>query len=238
MTVSNIQILPLSLTLIGVAILCSLGLWQLDRLQWKQAMLEQIEQEYTKPDETLLIEASELDGVFAYKRARLVGEWDYQNQIHLGPRTYNHQIGYHIITPFNVLGGRTLLINRGWVPLDWPVAQDSAQGLSPAFVIGLIKKPPRPNAFTAANDAEKNQWVHLDVQDIAAAKSLTHEPYDYIMRLEHEVPAENVQAWAKPIAQATKPMLNNNHQQYAWFWFTMAGILIVIYGLRFHYKKN
>ncbi len=233
------HMLPLILTLIGIIILCALGTWQLQRLAWKTNILDSIDAQYdSRAQEDLLIEPSVLESNFDFKRALLVGKWVYENQIQLGPRTHDGQIGYFIITPFDLIDGGILIVNRGWVPLDWPIEQDSAQMNNAAFITGLIKRPPRPNMFTAKNSPEKNQWVHLDVKDIQNAFTLESPVYDYVMLLESELPDENTNPWPKPIAKASKPRLNNNHLQYALFWFTMAGILAVIYVLRFHVKPR
>lgn len=234
----SIQVMPLIITAFGVALLCYLGVWQLQRLSWKENILAQIDAQYQqRSNEDLLIDPSVLEQDFKYKRALLVGQWDYKNQIPLGPRTHNGKIGYHIITPFEVIDGGILLVNRGWVSQDWPLEMDSAQIPLPAFITGLIQRPPKPNMFTANNSPEKNQWVHLDIEDIKAAHSLEEPVYQYVMLLESELPEGNINDWPPPIVKATKPHLNNNHMQYAIFWFVMAGALIVIYVLRFHYKK-
>jgi cytochrome oxidase assembly protein ShyY1 len=41
-----------------------------------------------------------------------------------------------------------------------------------------------------------------------------------------------------PVAAATKPELPNDHLQYAIFWFTMAGVLFIIYCVRFLKKDR
>lgn len=233
----KIQILPLALTLCGIAVLCTLGTWQLQRLAWKEGVLSKIEAEYKKSREDLIIDPAFLNENFEYKRALIAGTWHYDKQIAITPRTHDGKVGHHIITPLSVIGGGTLLVNRGWVALDWPFDKDTAQDKASAFVTGLIKRPPRPNAFTPDNNLEKDKWYHLVLSDVVKAKDLQSPVYEYVMLLETELP-EAQQSWASPIAKANKPRLNNNHIQYAIFWFTMAGILLVIYVLRFHGSKR
>ncbi len=52
-----------------------------------------------------------------YTRVSVSGVYDAEHQFLLDNITHNGQAGYEVLTPFRLLDGRTLLVNRGWLPL-------------------------------------------------------------------------------------------------------------------------
>ena len=53
---------------------------------------------------------------YAYRKVYLTGEFDHANEILLGPRTRDGQLGFHVITPLvRGEGQDTILVNRGFV---------------------------------------------------------------------------------------------------------------------------
>jgi surfeit locus 1 family protein len=226
---------PTLSALAGILILCFLGYWQLQRLEWKTAMIDALDAEYAKDAAQLVLSPSEIEGNYNFKRGTLRGAYDFDKQITVGPRVYKNLPGRHVITPFKLEDGTTILVNRGWVPNEWrsdtelPEARAAAQTGS---VTGLLRNAQKPNPFTPDNDLLKGEWYYANPAQIAEVKSIKRM-HDKIIYLEGSETESNY-----PIAQATKPILPNDHLQYAIFWFTMAGVLFVIYCLRFLKKDK
>lgn len=130
---------------LGLMPIVCLGLagWQVQRLRWKLDMIDQLDAKLNKDTvrlparieyaSTLPIPLSPHFSHFpfsqpisfhspaaipeyAYRKVYLTGEFDHANEILLGPRTRDGQLGFHVITPLvRGEGQDTILVNRGFV---------------------------------------------------------------------------------------------------------------------------
>ena len=218
----------LLLALLGVAILCGLGTWQLQRLQWKNEILAKLETAYAEQDAQPL--DTENFGPRDFRYGRVSGIFRTDKALLLGPRTRNGKIGNDLLVPFD-LGNTTIIVNMGWA--DGTLASQPIHHLNgrQVWFEGLARAPDW-NAFTPENDPARNVWYRADTQAIANAKNLGSTlPFIlYAERASHKFDA------AFPNNERWQP--NNNHAQYAMFWFSMAGILIVVFALRFIFIKH
>lgn len=216
------------LMLLGVAILCSLGTWQLHRLEWKTDLLQKLDAEYEKDAAATILSSADLKDDFLFKRGTLRGTLNYDKEVRVGPRVFEHITGYHIVTPLLLEDGTTLLVNRGWVSDAW---RDEREGTEAISVTGLLREPV-DNSFAPPNDPVKGRWYNIAPDEIAAAKGLNNIS-PYVLYVENNDPRVPY-----PIAAATKPDFPNSHLQYALFWFFMAGTLVTVYALRFLRKQK
>ena len=235
MSKNNNRRLPFWATLLtatGMVILCGLGTWQLQRLEWKENLLAQLETASTQPPVTgAVLVGNAPGGDLAYRPAAIYGLYDNANAFLVGPRTREGEVGYHLLTPLQIAEDdgphATLLVNRGWVlamPADKPAGFMTVRG--------LLRPQERANAFVPPNDPQKNEWFSVDLKQLAAEKKLQNL-LPYILYAEGEEPADPVMSVGAAYHPPGGPSLPNNHKQYAFFWFAMAGILAVIYALRF-----
>lgn len=211
-----------ALTVAGVSVLCTLGTWQLQRLEWKEGLLTKI----NAHDDGALsaLSVSDLTPENEFLKGRLNGRYLFDKEITLQPRTHDGKPGIHVITPFVLENANTILINRGWVPLDTQWSQDPQNTLDV-----ILRVPKRPNKFVPNNTPEQGEWYALDVEQIAKAKALN----DPLVVIGNLLPDQNVDQQQLPDPSALTINLNNNHLQYAIFWYTMALTMITIYVLRF-----
>ncbi len=227
-TASKIPFWATALTLLGVIILCTLGTWQIQRLHWKEKLLTQIDALYESPAATNPVTRETLNDAASrgddFLRGTIRGHYLPEKSFRTGPRILDDKQGSHLYTPFVLQDGGTVLVNRGWMPNDnaAPIPTPSGTINAP----GLFRKPDAANHFTPPDDLSANIFYHIDPAKIGAAKNLDH-PAPYILYLERDDDG------TLPRAISAKPSLNNNHKSYALFWFTMAGVLVVIYALRF-----
>ena len=217
-------------TLVSVAILCGLGIWQVQRLQTKERIINRIEAEFRKdPMETelapgVLLQA-QMHGAF-YVRGFIEGIYLHDKEILVGPRTREGKPGYHIYTPFeSYMSDDTILVNRGWIPYGLPSARISRPDRS-IIITGTATKPKPPNSFTPENNIADDEWFYVDPQQVAKAKNLK-AVMPFILYADSHNPGH----W--PVAVSAGFNADHNHLQYALTWFSMALVLIVIYYLRF-----
>jgi surfeit locus 1 family protein len=108
---------PSLVTLLLLAVLMSLGFWQLDRAEQKRALLAGYS---TDRDSTVIQLEPGLGSYrdFNYKLASAAGRYDAPRQFLLDNRTHNGRVGYHVLTPFMLRdSGAAVLVNRGWIEI-------------------------------------------------------------------------------------------------------------------------
>lgn len=220
------------LTILGVAILCVLGNWQLQRLQWKTDILDTIEVEYAIDASGVPLPSALFSTEIDFKRGYIIGTYAHEKEILLQARMYEGEVGYHLLTPMRISGEAEVfvLVNRGWVPLDWSGLGDvdARRPAGDIKITGMLRPVPRVSTFVPDNDPKKSMWFRIDLEQIAREKG--NAPLAMNMFYVEE---EVVQDARYPIASAMRISPKNNHAQYAFFWFAMAVAMVVIYTLRF-----
>ncbi len=210
-------------TVLCVVILCALGTWQLYRLAWKTDLLARIAIAQARP--SVLVEPAKLDETWDFHHGMVEGQYDHTHTIAIVPRTYNGVMGAHLLTPLKLSDGRTIIVNRGWVPEGKVVPLEKKRGT--VQVRGVFRIPEEPNMFVPFNHPEKGAWYRIDLSDLARYLK-TDALVPVLLYAEVESGAGRY-----PVAQAIVPHIPNNHLQYALFWFSMAVVLVGVYIARF-----
>lgn len=223
--IRKFPLLATILMLIGVSILCALGTWQVKRLAWKEGIVADLSAAYSAGDAAPLPVSALQAGDPSFAYGQVSGRLLFDKALLLGPRVLEKQVGNSLILPFALEDGGSVLVNMGWT--DNTLAQ-LALPYAPAHVTitGLARKP-YWNSFTPENNPAQEAWYRPDITQIADAKDLS-APLPYILY------AEAIDGFIFdnfPRNERWAPV--NNHAHYAVFWFSMAGILIGIYVLRF-----
>lgn len=220
-------------TIFGMAILCALGFWQVQRLHWKTELLRTLDAEAAKDPATIRLGFSDLTPERNFHCGTIYGHYLNDREIALEPRTRDGAPGYHILTPFALEEDGIVLVNRGWVPLDKKDASARPESLisGNTWVSGTIRTPERANPFVPDNVPEKEQWFRVDLAQIAAARHL--EKLAPVLLYANTTP-EEVLYPAKDVLNIRPP---NDHLSYALFWFAMAGVLGAIYVMRFFVNR-
>jgi surfeit locus 1 family protein len=102
------------LTLAGIVLFADLGRWQWHRAQQKQALADSYRAGGQALSELGAGATAELP---RYAQVRLQGNYDGEHQFLLDNLSHDGLPGFQVLTPLRLTDGRTLLINRGWVPL-------------------------------------------------------------------------------------------------------------------------
>lgn len=102
------------------ALFVFLGLWQLGRLDERQnenAVLSERFEEDPAALVGLLPQIGDDPSEIEYRRTRVVGVYDPENEVLIRSQVYLGSAGFHVITPLVLDDGDAVLVNRGWVPL-------------------------------------------------------------------------------------------------------------------------
>lgn len=212
----------------GVIILLSLSYWQVQRLQWKNDIIDRLTVEHQKDPQK---NEFSFDTLLSFENEKLpirfgqvTGNFVYDKEILVGPKPYDGKIGYHVITPLKVEHNGFVFVNRGWVEEGKKETIKNKQPQSQITVSGIFRKPDW-NRFTPDNSPANNIWTKLDIEQIAQKKQIT--PIVPVMLY-----ASNISVNFDPIIlQDQKWYPRNKHLQYAIFWATMALALIIVFGI-------
>jgi surfeit locus 1 family protein len=220
---------PTVFTIPALLVLLGLGTWQLDRLAWKTDLIAGIQSRIgaaPAPLDEVLAEAGDDLADVQYRRVSLTGAFRHDAEMYLAARSMNGNPGYHVVTPFEIAGGRAVLVDRGWVPLDKkdPASRAEGQGAGPVTLDGVIRVPrPAKSWLQPDNEPQNNMWFWVDLPAMAAHAGATGAAPVYIEAGPAETPG------GFPIGGQTRVNLPNDHLQYAITWYALAVILAVIY---------
>lgn len=218
-------------TLAGLAVLIGLGLWQLNRLAWKEGLIAQIEArakaEPITLDEAIALVEEERDP--SYYRVHVEGRFHHPRELYLYALSLDGQPGWRVITPLQTVDGDVVLVDRGFVPdsLRDPSSRALGQFQEVVTVTGLVRMPERPGVFTPENEPRANRWFWRDLLGMTRSMfpSATTVVAPFFLEAEDsDVPG----GW--PEGGQTRLTLPNNHLQYALTWFALALVLAVAYG--------
>ncbi|TDL76295.1 SURF1 family protein [Palleronia sediminis] len=198
----------IALGLGGLAILLSLGVWQLQRLAWKTEMLDRIETRIAGPAEPLPVDPD--PEAMRFRPVAVEGSIA-GAPLHVLTSTAETGPGYRVIAPFETTTGRAVMVDLGVIPT---AAKDAAPDTGPLRIEGNLHWPRESDGFTPPPEAERNIWYARDVPMMAEA--LGTEPILVVARgVEPPLPGILLQ----PVGTAA---IANDHLQYAITWFTIA----------------
>lgn len=222
--------LPLKETImtgVCVAILGTLGTWQVQRMHWKDAIIADLEASYTRGAHEKLTQAT-LDVVerdehgFAY--GTLQGHLLKDKAILLGPRVNEGRSGYNLLIPLETKD-KVLIVDTGWVSDLWNDTLEDRLGAMPQDVTvrGLARKPDF-SSMTSKNSPENNLWFSTNTGEIATAKEIENISAAVLYADHIDPPLQDV------LPHEEKWLPRNKHLQYAIFWYAMGLVMLGVYG--------
>lgn len=226
--------------LAALAILLSLGTWQVERLQWKEKLLADIAERRVAPPVTLgEIEAMAARGEdIEYRPVTVTGVFANNRERHFFA-TWRGQTGYYVYTPLQLADGRFLFVNRGFVPYEAkePEMRKQGQLTGEQTVTGLARArlAEKPSAIVPENDLAKNIFYWKDLDAMAASTGIAADRLVPFFIDAGDAPNPK----GLPIGAVTQFDLPNNHLQYALTWYGLAAALVgVMLYARFRRKGD
>lgn len=208
------MIFPILFGVVGCAVLISLGVWQVQRMEWKAALLAEINEKIGADPVALMAVPDALtdkyrpvfvEGSFTGKFVEVLA-----GQVGTSP-------GVEIIEAFETNEGRRILIDRGFLlESDRTVPRPAHSGR----VVGDLHWPMEADSYTPPPDPKTGLWFARDVP--AMARSLNTEATFIVAR--------------EPTGDAITPVpvdtssIPNDHWGYAITWFLLAVVWAVMTG--------
>ncbi|MGE3290593.1 MAG: SURF1 family protein [Geminicoccaceae bacterium] len=216
---------PTVATLAGLALLLSLGTWQLQRLEWKRGLIGHAQAQLAAAP--LPLPETGLE-TLDFRRVSLKGTYLHDAAFAFGFTAEDGAPGSRLITPFRLDDGRVVLVDRGWLPTDLLPPHVPAGLQIPGTItlegIGRWRGSWHRTWFTPDDSPAQRRWYGWDIPAMAEATGLPLEPLEVVLE-RSEGPA------GLPQAEPVSVDLPNDHLGYAITWYSLALILVVIYVL-------
>lgn len=219
--ISNYMIIGGIIFLVFTLVL--LGNWQIRRLEWKLDLIYRIESR---------VSISPVAAPSAAEWSKMSTEdHEYRHVITYGHFLHNkealvwalteHGNGYWVLTPLLTETGETILINRGFVPLELANSAHRRKGQVEGIVAvtGLLRITEPIGIFLRDNDPKADRWYSRDVDAIAQSRDMTNYAPYFIDANATKNPG------GFPIGGLTRLSYRNTHLVYALTWYGLALLL-------------
>ncbi len=203
-----------------------LGVWQLERLAWKEGLIAQVTARFTQPP-TPLPPAAQWPGLdldsYDFRPVSISGQYvpDKIVPVFIGLTDAKGQYdgpGYWLMAPFAPDSGGTVWIDLGFVPQDKlpDYGGDKSVPQGPQTITGVATLSEDPGMFTPPPDDKNHiEWVRSPAR-LSAMAGLTDAPLNLVIDLPAGAPG------ALPQGGETTIDFPNNHLGYAYTWFGFA----------------
>lgn len=209
------------LLILASAGLVALGIWQLQRLEWKLDLIERVTQRVNAapvaapgPEQWPTLTAATAE----YRHVTVSGRFlhQYETTVHAATTLGT---GYWVMTPLRTDNGYTVFINRGYVDMSHrdPATRAASSVTGTVTLTGLLRINEPGGGVLRRNDPAGNRWYSRDVVAMAKRHGLAQiAPYF----IDAKAVGERVEG--APVAGLTVVRFNNNHLSYALTWFALS----------------
>jgi surfeit locus 1 family protein len=214
----------IALTAAGVTLFIALGVWQLERADYKESVQLKFEQRLRDPYQKFE-PGTELDEI-EFRKLIVNGFYDNARNILIDNQIHKGKAGYHVLTPLQLAASDTIiLVNRGWA--EWGVTRDSLPLISAARdgdVAGIANFPTEP-AMRLGGIELSERWPQLlRYVDIEAMQSqFSGRLLPIVLWLAPEQEGYFVRDW-NPVW-----MRPEKSRAYATQWFAFALLALVFF---------
>lgn len=223
------------LTLFGVLVFVRLGIWQLNRADYKEGLVHLFATASSSP----LVPFDQVEqGVsgHSYPHVSVHGHFIPGREYLLDDQVHANRQGVQVYAPFVVKGAdRVLLVDLGFLPrtpaLKLPTPPPVRRG--DIVLRGLYAKPPPPGFKMGGNRLPKqHSWpkvsIFIDLQDIGA--DLGRRMFPRVLLTDPDPHDAYIRQWVPETMSPTR------HRAYAFQWFTFAAAAIAIFWV-LHRRK-
>ncbi|MBB5722492.1 surfeit locus 1 family protein [Loktanella ponticola] len=216
-------IFPILLGIVGCAILLALGVWQLQRLQWKTAVLAEIDTTISAP--AVAIPNAPNPDADQFKPVTVTGRLA-GKPLYVLVTIEGFGPGYRYVDALKTDDGRDVMVDLGWVPLEQ--LGNPFSKFHRIEVVGNLHWPDDLDKWTPDPDP-KGIWFTRDVPSIAAG--LASEEVLIVARnvqlLDLVTPLETYPFQTLPLDSGA---IKNDHLNYAITWFMLALVWVMMTG--------
>ncbi len=241
-----------SLAFLVFSALVFLGTWQVQRLAWKNDLIERLQNRVHQSPIALQIALDQFrqNEDVEYRPVSLRGRFLHDTEKHLYAIDKQGRPGWHIYTLMELPGAdcrdcvnpkRYIYVNRGFVPYglknrDKRVEKSS---LSQVDIVGLIRLTRDNKSFLEVdNQPKKNEWFWLSLEEMSGVNSgLSKQQVAQLVPFFADQRAGNQKnPWPRPGTTRVNPP--NRHLGYVITWYGLALALLGVYGFFLYSNKR
>src|SRR5579863_193314 len=221
-----------ALTVVLCTLFFLLGRWQWHRGEVRQAIWDRFT---AGAEQVLPLGARAVDEVPLFQRISVVGRYDPDHQFLLDNRIDQGRPGYEVLTPLQRPNGRTVLIDRGWLPFTGFHDRLPSVVLSdrePVTVTGRAADLPTAGlASGRAPPAAQAPWPKLtSFPTMSQLSSVLGAPLEpRIVLLDRTEPNGYARDWHPP---GIEPVRNWSYALQWWCFAVVALVLWIRFSLR------
>ena len=217
------------LSIAMLALLLRLGLWQLERAQYKETLAAQAQKNSMHgPSMAHEIIERATDKSWYFRPTRVNGSFDPTHQYLLDNRTFDGRAGYHVLSVFTY-GTQRLLVNRGWAPVgtDRQVLPDIKIDAQQQSLTGRLAPLPGSGLLLGDSGYRQLSWpkVVQRVELDSMSTQLGFALLPAVLLLDPAHPACLRCRWV-----AARGLSADRHRGYAIQWFCLAIAFVVLLG--------
>ncbi len=213
--------------LLAFCLLIGLGVWQVQRLKWKTALLAHIAALQSAPAEPIAPVLRRAQGAdIEFTRVAVACPTVETTPVLRLYAILEGLAGYRLITACRLAEGPygSILVDRGFIPMPGDDQPKPIPGKTiDVPVVGVLRSPDAKTFATAPNQPAANLWYWRDIPGMARALGV-QRPAPVFLMLESPAPAGMT---PRPAAVPTN--IPNNHLGYAVTWFGLAAALAGVY---------
>lgn len=219
------------LTLFGIAAFIALGIWQLRRADFKEALLTRFARATSAPLQSFTaVEQRAAASDAAYPHVQVHGRFESHRVYFLDDQMHADQLGVDVFVPFMPDNrDRVLLVNLGFLPREG--AQQALPDLPPisdaeTTLTGIYAPSPRTGLKLGGDQlAHEITWpkttTFIDLR--ALGDDLHRSLYPRVLLLDADPATPYVRQWTPDTMPPAR------HRAYALQWFTFALAALVIF---------
>jgi surfeit locus 1 family protein len=221
---------PTAFAVLGLAVLCGLGTWQLQRKAWKEGIVARIEARVTAPPVPLAEIAKRIGpgADIEYTHVTATGRFHHDKERYVYAPGKSG-LEWHVLTPLETTLGQIVWVNRGSVPdaKRAPDTRPQGQVAGPVTVTGLLRQP-QAATFTPQNDVARNIWHWADIPGLTRSAFPDGDVAALPIVVERD--ATPVPPGGLPQGGVTRLAIPNRHLEYAVTWYGLALTLVGVFA--------
>jgi len=226
-------------TLVSLPILVlslGLGIWQMERREWKRDILDRIAANQAAAPVSLdeLLSGTPLR--HEYGRVKIGGTFLFDKEFFLAARSLKNKVGHQVVVPLKTDDGRIVLFDRGWIPQERkdPARRAEGQPAGRVELVGIVRRNQERRQFAPENVPDKNVWFHVDVPLMRKMAGAPPDPKLDTFFLDADATPN---PGGLPVGGQTRFDIPNDHLQYAITWFLIALAMAGVY-LAYHWEMG
>ncbi|MEE2683290.1 MAG: SURF1 family protein [Actinomycetota bacterium] len=215
--------------LVAVVAMVLLGFWQLDRHSEKQQINSQIKLRTSELPVELMELGAEDQSNLEYRRVTASGTYKATDSVLVRNRSYNGNPGYWLLTPLETEEGKSIIVNRGWLPIGAEEFEETPR--TEVTVEGVIQKTQTATGLQREDNPSGVLSTLGRVDLDRYQQQLDYEIQSMYIQLTLQDPKQIIDL---PVALEIPEYEERQHLNYAVQWFIFAviaafGYLLILY---------